>query len=67
MVQAQTLAHAEVVDFVRRRWLHGRGIGWIDAHLLASAIVGRHRLWTVDPRFEAVARDLGVAYAPSTR
>jgi hypothetical protein len=42
--------------------LHGRGLGWIDVHLLASAIVGRLQLWTADSRFAAVAKELGVAY-----
>lgn len=62
MQQAETIPHPEVVGFVRTRRLHGRGVGWIDAHLLASAVVGRVRIWTVDPRFSAVARELGVAY-----
>jgi hypothetical protein len=54
--------HREVVQFVRDRDLHGRGVGWIDVHLLASAIVGRLRLWTADPRFSAVADEFGVDY-----
>jgi hypothetical protein len=62
MHQASVVPHPDVVAFVRHRNLHGRGVGWIDIHLLASAIVGRLRLWTADPRFDAVARDLGVAY-----
>ena len=59
---APRLHHAEVVTFVRERKLHGRGIGWIDAHLLASALVGGHRLWTADAPLAAVARVLDVAY-----
>jgi predicted nucleic acid-binding protein len=62
MHQAPAVAHREVVDFVRHRRLHGRGIGWIDAHLLASALVGRLKLWTADPRLAVVARELEVAY-----
>ena len=54
--------HRDVVAFVRERDLYGRGVGWIDIHLLASAIVGRLQLWTADPRFAAVAKELGVAY-----
>jgi hypothetical protein len=46
--------------------LYGRGVGWIDIHLLASAIVGRLRLWTADPRFAGVAKELGVAYETAT-
>jgi predicted nucleic acid-binding protein len=62
MHQASMVPHHEVVAFVRDRDLHGRGVGWIDIHLLASAIVGRLQLWTAEPRFAAVAKDLGVAY-----
>ncbi len=62
MHQASTVPHREVVAFVRDRRLYGRGVGWIDMHLLASAMVGRLQLWTVDPRFVAVAKELGVAY-----
>jgi hypothetical protein len=62
MHQALVVAHPDVVEFVRARPLHGRGIGWIDAHLLASALVGRLRLWTTDPRLATLAKELGVAY-----
>jgi predicted nucleic acid-binding protein len=62
MDQAPVVPHAEVVAFVRHRKLHGRGIGWIDAHLLASALVGRLKLWTTDPALAALAKELGIAY-----
>lgn len=59
---APVVPHGEVVTFARERRLHGRGIGWVDVHLLASTLVGRLRLWTADPRLAAAARELGVAY-----
>jgi predicted nucleic acid-binding protein len=62
MHQAPVVGHREVVEFVRARRLHGRGVGWIDAHLLASALVGRLRLWTTDPRLATHAKQLGIAY-----
>ncbi len=62
MVQASLVPHSDVVAFVRHRAIHGRGIGWIDVHLLASAIVGQLQLWTADAPLFAVAKDLGVAY-----
>lgn len=64
MHQASVLPHREVVAFVRGRSLQGRGVGWIDVHLLASAIVERLQVWTADPRFASLARELGVAYEP---
>jgi predicted nucleic acid-binding protein len=63
MHQAATIAHAEVMAFVRDRSLFGRGVGWIDIHLLASALVSGLPVWTADPRFSAVAQELGVAHA----
>jgi len=62
MHQAPSVPHRDVVEFVRDRQLHGRGIGWIDAHLLASALVGRLKLWTTDPRLVVLARELGITY-----
>jgi predicted nucleic acid-binding protein len=66
MHQAAMVPHIEVVEFVRDRDLHGRGVGWFDVHVLASAIVARLQLWTADPRFSEVADELGVAYLVST-
>jgi predicted nucleic acid-binding protein len=66
MHQATAIPHQEVATFVRDRKLHGRGAGWIDIHLLASAMVDHHVLWTVDPRLATLAEDLGVAYRAGT-
>ena len=62
MHQAPVVLHGDVVAFVRDRRLHGRGIGWIDAHLLASALVGRLKLWTIDPALATVAKELRISY-----
>lgn len=62
MHQAPVAPHRDVVEFVRERRLHGRGIGWIDAHLLASALLWGLALWTADPRLAAMARELDVVY-----
>jgi predicted nucleic acid-binding protein len=62
MHHAPVVPHGEVVAFVRDRRLHGRGIGWVDVHLLASALVGRLKVWTTDPRLATVAKELGLAY-----
>ena len=58
------IEHAEVATFVRSRNLHGRGIGWIDAHLLASAVVADIWLWTADEHLAKLAGELGIAYQP---
>lgn len=62
MRRAVTVPHREVVAFVRDQDLTGRGVGWVDIHLLASAIVEGMDLWTADPRFSALAAELGTGY-----
>jgi predicted nucleic acid-binding protein len=47
--------------FVETHGLAGVGLGWIDVHLLASACLAGHDLWTNDRRLEAAARRLGLA------
>jgi len=59
---AATVPHPDVVAFVEGRSLHGRGVGWIDVHLLASALVSRLSLWTADPRLSVIAGEMGVDY-----
>jgi predicted nucleic acid-binding protein len=61
------IAHSEVVQFVRQRRLHGRGVGWVDVHLLASALAAGTRLWTVDARFQLLAAEFGVGYDPGPK
>jgi len=62
MEQLPAVPHSDVVAFVRARRFHGRGIGWIDAHLLASALVAGARLWTADGALAAIAAEVGIAY-----
>lgn len=55
---------AEVTHVIESRTLFGRGIGLVDAHLLASALLTPEaRLWTRDRRLGAVARDLHLVVA----
>lgn len=52
----------EILFFMDEQNLMGRGIGYIDVHLLASARLGGVLLWTRDKRLHAVAAELGMAY-----
>jgi predicted nucleic acid-binding protein len=56
--------HQDVLAFIEDHHLMGRGIGWIDAHLLASAFQANLPLWSQDKCLSAVARNLGIAAAP---
>jgi predicted nucleic acid-binding protein len=53
--------HDEVLEFVTRQRLYGRGIGWIDAHLLASARLSASSLWTLDRPLHRAALALRLA------
>ena len=52
----------EVLFFLDRHSLMGRGIGYVDVHLLASARLGGALLWTRDKRLHAIAAELSLAY-----
>lgn len=62
--RAGVVPHEDVVEFVKARHLSGRGIGWVDAHLLASALVERRSLWTADASLAELADELRVGYVP---
>jgi len=59
---APTANHEEVLQFIEARRLMGRGLGWIDIHLLASATLAMLPFWTVDRRLAAVAHELGMHF-----
>jgi hypothetical protein len=53
----------EVLKLIGDKQLYGRGVGYIDVHLLASVLLTPEtRLWTEDRRLDEVATSLGVAY-----
>ena len=51
----------EVLELIERHRLTGTGLGWVDAHLLASSFLARAPLWTLDRALGAQARRLGVS------
>ena len=57
---AHLLEHEEVLSFLEPRRLCGRGIGWVDAHLLASTLLTGCGLWTLDKPLRRAAADLNV-------
>jgi predicted nucleic acid-binding protein len=64
--QAASGSHLEVLQFIDREALYGRGIGYVDAHLMAAArLTVGSKLWTRDRRLQAVAGQLGLAAALS--
>ncbi len=52
----------EVASFIEKHRLYGLGIGYVDVHLLASAILTNVRIWTRDKKLKEVAVKLGCSY-----
>jgi hypothetical protein len=60
---APVATHAEALAFIETRSLMGRGIGYVDVHLLASVTLSDGaRLWTRDRRLGRLARELRLAH-----
>jgi len=58
---ARLASHQEVLGLVETHRLYGRGLGWIDMHLLASALLSRSALWTLDAPLGRAATALNVS------
>ena len=58
---AKLASNAEVLQFIEDRVLWGRGLGWIDTHLLASTLLSDCRFWTLDKRLGQAAAELGLS------
>jgi predicted nucleic acid-binding protein len=57
---------AEVLHFIDRHALFGRGVGYVDVHLLAGArLTDGARVWTRDRLLHGVSSELGLAFEPS--
>jgi hypothetical protein len=60
--RAPVASQVEVLHFIERNKLMGQGIGFIDAHLLAStALADAAFIWTRDKRLQKTARKLKLA------
>ena len=58
--QARVAEHEEVLHLLEGRHLYGRGLGWVDAHLLASALLTGCTLWTFDKPLRRAAAALEI-------
>ncbi len=55
----------EVLHLIEHRQLMGKGIGYIDAHLIAAAAIHAAHIWTRDKRLKVISDQLGLTYIPS--
>jgi hypothetical protein len=50
------------MGFLEKHSLMGKGLGWIDIHLMASAFLSGTSLWTLDKKLKQESSRLGIAY-----
>jgi len=66
MNEATVASDGEVLQLIESRQIYSSGIGYADAHLLASiTLMPGVSFWTLDKRLKAVAEKLLIAYHPS--
>lgn len=63
--QTPIAEHDEVLGMLERHRLWGRGIGWVDGHLLASARLAGVPIWTSDRILSSIAQTLRTYWAPA--
>lgn len=54
--------HEEVLQFIENKQLMGKGLGYIDIHLLASAMLTGISIWTLDKRLERVSQEMDLNF-----
>jgi predicted nucleic acid-binding protein len=62
LLRVRRAAADEVMLLIERHRLHGLGLGWVDAHLLASSRLDHAALYTRDRALAKAAVELGVGY-----
>jgi predicted nucleic acid-binding protein len=62
---AKPASDEEVLQLIEDCGPGGRGLGWVDVHLLASALLSHCGLWTLDKKLGAAAMEMGVSAWPA--
>jgi len=57
--------HEEIMTFIDRHRLMGRGLGYVDVHLLAAAVLSDVWLWTDDKALASASKAMGTEFRPS--
>ena len=63
---AMVARHHETLSMIENSRLYGRGLGYVDMHLLAATRLSNALIWTRDRRLAAIADELGIADRRST-
>ena len=62
LVSAEQVEHEEALRFVESNNLIGKGLGYIDVHLLASSVLSEVPIWTLDRKLRTASSKIGVCY-----
>jgi predicted nucleic acid-binding protein len=54
--------HEDVMQFIDNNQLMGKGLGYIDMHLLASALLTGVSIWTTDKRLAEISKELRIGF-----
>ena len=54
--------HEEVMEFIETNKLMGKGLGYVDMHLSASAMLTGIPIWTFDKKLDETAKELGISF-----
>jgi hypothetical protein len=56
--------HEETLQFIEMNLLMGKGLGYVDIHLAASAVLTGVPMWSYDKKLEEVSEGMGIRYDP---
>ena len=59
---ARIVEHDEVLKFIEKRNLMSMGLGYIDVHLLASALLSDSPIWSLDKKLNKIAHDMNISF-----
>ena len=59
---AEIAEHSEVLQFIEHNRLAGKGLGYVDVNLLASAVLTGIPFWTLDRKLQQASAKLRINY-----
>jgi len=62
---ASIVEHDEVLTFIEDKNLARKGLGYIDIHILASAMLSGYAIWSLDKKLSEEAMDMNVGFDPN--
>jgi predicted nucleic acid-binding protein len=67
LTTALVVEHEELLSFIEARKIMGKGLGYVDVHLLAASLLTGVALWTLDKKLDRIAEGLQCKYRQKAR